>query len=284
MMAAAMLAVGCQKEDMGGANPATSEATFNIAIDNSMATRSDDGSTLNFIIEIYEVSENGGAITDSTPDYRITTQETSFSVALKENAYYVFLYWADYDTADQDEYNTESLRAVALNGVPTKEAFSLYDSFQFLPATKSTFIKSIPHSVAQVNYKQAADLDFTADNNTLKVTYSKSYTYDVYGVGLTEILTDGASTPITYTFENIAKESAGSTIGTNYVFGENETNTVLDVKCQFNDETERTLTNVPFRRYFITNISGSYSNLYDLALTASCVDEWNTESADKTIE
>ncbi len=283
MIATAMLAVGCQKEEVNTASQQSNEVTFNLTTEGSMATRANNHPAgLRYTMELYMLNANQSTIDAeyAEPIAEFNSQEAaSFSAILEEGIGYTALFWADYDTDDTDgsggDYNTKDLLKVTINGNPKKEAFSGKVSFTFSSAN-ATFDVTLTHAVAKVQYKQT--VDFIADDNTLKVTYPSTYSFSVEDEEITELLTMSESTPVTHTFTGIAQASAGQAIGTSYIFAESGVQTVVDeLKFQLNAESEKDLTQVPFQRNHTTNIIGAFSTAYSSTLTAICTDVWETE-------
>lgn len=277
----AAMFTGCQKEDSAGlTNPDNGKATFHVAVDNGVQTRASAPTAppTRYIMEVYEVATADAAVS-GTPQQRYEAATGSFEVVLKEGTHYACLFWADYGALGENTsgYDASDLKAVSANGQPADMAFGgavrfTYDS---QATTKSYLSPVLTHSVAQVNFKQTEN--FTAANNTLEVEFPKTFSLNLDGNVVREVI----SPSVTYTFTGIAKESKNATIGTSYIIAADAGQTVMDIKTTFNGEVEKTITNVPFRRNYKTNITGAYSNLYETALSVTCDDAWETTENDE---
>ena len=185
MLLGATLLTGCQKDDSGLSNLADGTATFNVAVDNGVQTRSSDPTSPNplpsrYIMEVYEVATPTTAIS-GTAQQRYEATTGSFSVVLKDGVNYACLFWADYGTKDgtDNEYNASDLKAVKIAKQATKEAFGGFVRFTYDSKASSTdkakyLNVSLTHAVAQVNYKQIEAFTGTAADS-LMVEFTKTF-------------------------------------------------------------------------------------------------------------
>ena len=282
MLGIVAMFTSCQKEDSGQLNLIDGKATFSVAVNDGIATRTVPNlAPSRYIMEVYEVTNPNDAVS-GTVQQRYEKDAGSFDVILKEGANYACLFWADYgkpkDTEGyaNNEYNATDLKDVKV--VSYAKAMAFGGSVRFTYDSKATdkpyLTQTLTHSVAQVNFKQTED--FTADNNTLKVEFPKTFSLNLDGNVAKEILTSEASTKATHTFTGIAKASANTSIGTSYIIAASATQTVMDIKTTFNSEVVKDISAVPFQRNYKTNISGAYSNLYATTLSVECDDAWET--------
>lgn len=277
MALSALLALsnGCQKAETE-LSPETTEVTFNLAVDNSMATRSGDDATITrYIMEIYTDISSGY-------DSRVEQATGSFTVTLKEDEEYDILFYADYGTAEgnDNEYNATSLKALQVAKQPTMPCFAgsvnfTYDS-EAAPADKTYLNPTLTHAVSQVNFVQG-DEDFAGDGNTLTVTLPQTFSYNAATGEVSEI----ASTETTLSFSDIGQNNSNQTIGQSYIFANPSAQTIMQgVKIQFNNEEEKSLDNVPFQMNYKTNISGLFNNTYNSELTVTSEDAYGDDNDD----
>lgn len=270
----------CQKSEGLTEVAPDGKATFNVAVDNGVATRATVNDLTRYIMEVYEVTTTNAPVS-GTPQQRYEEATGSFTVILKEGANYACLFWADYGTKDgtSNDYITADLKAVKVASQAKAMAFggSVRFTYDSKATTKPYLTPTLTHSVAQVNYKQTED--FTAEGNSLTVEFPKTYSLNLDGNVATEIQAESASVKATHSFTSIAKASKDKTIGTSYIIAADATQTVMDITATFNSEVVKTIANVPFQRNYKTNIKGAYSNFYETTLSVTCSDAW--EATDK---
>ncbi len=265
----------CQKAEIE-LSPETNEVTFNLAVDNSVDTRSGDDATITrYIMEVYAPSAVSSFIS------RVEQSSSTFIVSLTEGTEYLFYFYADYgtvaeDTEEGNEYDASALSYLLVQSQPTMPCFVAVENIKPYSSTaedKSFLTPTLTHAVSQVNFVQG-DEDFAEGGNTLTVTIPKTYSYNVNGGAITEI----ADTETTFTFENIAAASKGETIGTSYIFAKKSDATVMDITVQFNNEEAKTVSNVPFQKNYKTNISGLFNGTYSSELTVTSEDTYGDDN------
>lgn len=244
------------------------QATFEVEPPNTRATVR--GLT-RYIVEAYEDRD-----LEATP-LREESATGTVTLILKKDTEYIFLFWADYGIAKTEEvessgyYNTADLKEVSVTpaklGSVGERAFYSAVSFNSRDFEENRFVV-LKNAVAEVNLVETGGL-VTADN-TVKITYPVSHIFNVNTGVTTEV-----AIPMTHTFTGITKVSAETTIATDYIFALQGEKAVVDIDLQFNAESVKKLTNVPFQCNYRTNIKGGYSNMYMSTFTISSeVDEW----------
>ncbi len=264
----AMLA-GCQKEDVSNTS-STNSVTFDVAIDSKVATRSGDDPS-RYIMEIYTITDNL-----ETLSQRIEQSSSSFNVILKERTEYRMLFFADNgsvvaDNEDGNEYDASNLKALVIAQQPTSVCYAGSVNFTYNSgdADKSYLSPTLKHAVAQVNFVQGAD-NFVADNNSLQVEVSTSYSLNIADNSVTNL-----NTATEYTFDGIAQNMSGKNIGTSYVIANSAAQSIVELGITFNEEAKKTIANVPFQMNYRTNLTGVFSNMYTSALTITSTEGWD---------
>ncbi len=258
----AAMFTSCQKEETG-LSPQGNEVTFNLAVDNGMATRAGEETPSRYIMELYTVESGTATLSERTEQ-----AGTDFTVILKEETEYQALFYADYgtaadDTEDGNQYNASNLKALTIQEQPTKPCFAGAVAFTYdSQASEKTYLNpTLTHAVSQVNFVQG-DEDFTQGNNKLSVAFPRRNQYDVQ-TGIASTLSEN---PIWYHFYDIAQASSNSTIGTSYIFATSSEPTVVDLSITFAGQW-KAITNVPFQANYRTNIKGLFNNTYNSKIT-----------------
>jgi len=284
-----LVLVGCNESD-GLLNKNVVSKRFTVELNSDMDTR--EGVSLRgavdpptrCIMEIYE-----GSTATGNPILRIEQSSRMFdNVILTDKQAYTILFWADQGTptaiggtpAETNEYDASDLKAVrvASGKQAARPAYAGCSKFTVGKDDETVYTQvSLSHAVARVQYKQNELL--TSTENTLEVTYPKSYSLNVDGMGTTEI---AGELRHSFTFN----ASYSGTLGTDYLIAATGvTSTVMDLTSEFTSggvKTTKQLTSVPFKCNYQTSIYSAYSDLYNAGLTVSCNDQW--ESTDNLVE
>lgn len=295
------LFTGCSKDE-GSILPTPDgkPTTFTINV-NGASSRTDappsraaaDAPT-RYIIEYYEGKTP--LATDAVPIQHIEQDNGSFIIFLKDNADYTVLFWADYDTPNDNAnniFNAADLKKVSIN--PTKKADKPAWSGMEEVATggpddnnKDNNI-TLTHAVAQVCFKQIDEMNFAqANGNLLKVQFPQTYSLNVADRTATEIKDGGGNSvpcEVEFTVEGTAKN-----LGALHIIARGdgeEIKTMMDITTEFKasatatPEAVKSITNIPLRANYKTNITGAYSDIYTSAVSVTCDENWeNTYTED----
>lgn len=288
---AAML-TGCNQESTDPALPdSQTKATFSVAVNDGIQTRSVDNPT-RYVMEVYEIAnENDPAAND--PQQRIEQASGTFNISLKDGQKYVCLFWADYGTAEtadtqsNGDYEVANLKVakVKANTVPAKPAYCGSKRFTYTTGAENPEYTNVglTHAVAKVDYFQTEN--FTRADNKLEVTFPKTFAINVDDNAVTEIQNATVSVPVTHSFTGIAQMVENQTIGTTYLIAASQTKTVMDITLKLNtDERIIEMTGVPFQHNYQTNIKGAYSDLYQTSFAFDFDETWSTPDKDKEIK
>lgn len=276
LIAIATTMMGCSKEQQEQQG-ATSTKNITIYTDQT-PTRAQTTSMTRYVLEIYAGTNFTTAL------HHLENATGTFTTELTQGKEYTLVAWADYGTPNNNTtglYNALSLKAIKVitgktptDNTPSGEAFGGKQTLT-VDAT-SGYDLTIKHAVAQVNFIQKEAL--TKAGNTLEVTFPKTYLLDLANNTATEILNSSASVPATYRFANIPQVSANTKIATSYIIASTDpaNKILLDLKATFNtNEAERDITSVPFTLNHRTNITGAYSDMYDMETSSTCDDQWD---------
>lgn len=290
------LLTGCSKDEGPVLpTPAPKSTTFTITVNdasdrtNAPASRAATEAPTRYIIEYYEGKLPLAA--DATPVQHIEQDTGSFIVFLKDNADYTVLFWADYDKANDTAnniFNAADLKKVSINPAKKtdKPAWSGIQEITTGGPDDTDKNKSITltHAVAQVNFKQIDEMNFAeANGNLLKVKFPQTYSLNVADRKVTEIKDDsGNSVPceVEFTAEGTAKN-----LGTIHIIARGdgtEIKTMMDITTEFRasatatPEAVKSITNIPLRANYKTNIIGAYSDIYSSAVSITCDENWES--------
>ena len=252
---------------------ASKVTSFSVAVDNGVNTRAEvaDKPT-RYIMELYKGATAMGAA-HAIP---VVQDKGTFDVILEDGQEYTALFWADYGMigSANNEYDAADLRAVKVAKQPTKVAFSGMKRFTVGTTTGYTDV-TLTHAVAQVTFEQTAAL--TSATNSLKVTYTESYSLNVENNSGTKI--EGT---LTHTF-NYNTTEAGILGTSYYIAGQGDTKTMMTVKAQLNQDTEKEIPNVTCERNYRTNIKGKYSDTQTVTFSVTCDNAWNSSDNEVTV-
>lgn len=286
-MALVALFSSCQSDS--SVNYKGGEQTFSLSInDNTISKATLASLPSHYVIELYKLSSQTAAVSGD-PVYRIEQySDQEFTLSLDDDSYYSALVWADYDeynAGNELVYNTDDLKQVSIDGQPTSAAFSGSLRFYFDVQDAPVYYDiALTHAVAQVNFVQSEV--FTADDNVLSVEFANSYSVNVDDNSISSL---GES--VTYSFDDIDIGAVAQTIASSYIIAvadDAETvstteQTVMSLKSTFNSEVVKELYNIPFTRNYQTNITGSYSDLYNTVISVDSQSGF-TASFDQTLE
>lgn len=229
-----------------------------------------------YIMEIFE-----GTTAVGSPVLHMEQSTGVFeNVILKDKQPYTVLFWADFGTptptngtlSTSNEYDASDLKAVRVveGKQATQVAYAGASRFLVGDDDEAVYTQvTLTHAVSQVNFKQTEAL--TSEENALVVTYPKSFSLNVDGMGTTEIA--GAQVH-NFTYNS----KLAGTLGTAYLIAASgATKTVMDITTDFTSggiKTTKQLTSIPFECNYRTNLYGAFSDLYNATLTVTCDDQW----------
>lgn len=226
--------ISCKKDDDLGTSPNT---TFNLFA-RAPGTKANTGIT-RYIVEIYRTSDPINVVK------RVEQASGTIVVPLENGVSYTCLFWADgvaLNANTTGTYNATDLKNVTLNlGKQMTEAFC---GQLDITVAATTYNVTLKRPTAQVNLIALDEIDASKE---LKVTYDRYDSFNVYTLGVTG---NPVSTSITFN----SGETAGL-VGTLLTFA--SSNSMLSHFTALYDSTiSSTISNVPLRSNYITNIRG----------------------------
>lgn len=275
MLAAAVVLSSCSKQDEGQPTDDTVRVTINTqAPQTRAAARAEATNLTRFIIEVYE-----GDVITATPIQHIERDNGRFTLTLKKNTTYCFLYWADKGTPDENAdpaknyYNASNLQAVTVidNTVPGQVAYFGATPATLVTSSTGSIDVTLRHAVAQLVYNNTMAFTSTT-GNSLQVVYPHSETFNA-STGQV-IVTDNTEAVRTFAIADAENEHATvGVIATDYIFAPLDESQLATLKMTTTiggvAEAPRDVTNVPIRRNYITRIEGAFSNLYNTSFSVS---------------
>lgn len=268
---AAMLASCSQSDNPLADGNETVKVAFSMTTD-GVKTRAGEGEGTPklYVVEIYEAAENAAGT--ATKQEKITNSTGEFSLQLKKNTVYSFLFWA---CTNGDAYNTESLKAVTY-AKPTAAACEAWCGEllnQAITEGTDPLKATLTHAVAKVVYHNSDAL--TTESNTLTVTYPSIQTFDV---STRTVTTTETTMTRAYVFTG---DGANTDIATDYLFAPFNESAIQTLSVKLNDEEARDVPNVPLQANYVTTLKGAYSNSYISTITISKEDISDFRDTDK---
>lgn len=258
----------CNNNDLvPEADGTAQQVTLQVTPDQGLSTRAAATGVDRFAIEVYSDA------TYTTPanvfgDKNATTSTNgSFTMTLDKNQEYHCLLWADKDGSAV--YDLTSLKAVTLQpGKAPVEAWQ--GKLDIAKGTNGTLTATLTRSVAKITLLETG----TLKAGTLTMAFKQNTVFDV-SAGTTKTEADRTES-ITMSAIDVAVP-AGKKINTNDIFVLAST---VDAEqptltFQITGETEGTsVSNVPLKANFNTNIKGHYSKESGATFTIICDNDW----------
>ena len=213
------------------------QITFTISNDEDQ-TRSRTNVLSRYIMEVYE-----GTNVESIPIEFVIQDNGIFTLSLETTKSYVILFWADYSNGI---YNTTTLKSINLaGGAEASEAFFASQVVTSLDITNYKI--ALKRAVAKVNL---IETNVVTPNVDLTATFQHYTQFNVFNGEVT-----GSASLISKTFNSaVTTGELGSFLTFAPVGG-------ITTNFDFTYGTEKVIsvTNVPLKANFITNISGEFS-------------------------
>lgn len=258
MLVIAAMFASCSHSDellIGGKD--AKEVTFSLTADGVEQTRA--GEALRYVMAIYDETETNVVLAET----EFTT--SSFAVRL-DPGNYTCLFWADYGS---ENYDAANLKSVALKDDATNaEAFFAKQGITV--ADGGAVSVTLHRAVAKVVLKETDQLE----PGSVTMTYAGYKGFDVSaGNAINE-----ASFTRTFTIANVIEASVASPaeVGSVLMLANPAERVLQDFKVKYNDEAEKTITNVPVQANYVTNINGKYSVNVAQPFTIIVDDIWAT--------
>ncbi|MDD2953677.1 MAG: hypothetical protein PHC95_11015 [Parabacteroides sp.] len=275
---ATMLLGSCSKESVDNLAPSAAETTFTVNMAELQTRATSTVTPTRYIMEVWSLdgstAENVIKKADGTLVSHLELSSGSFTALLDKTKAHTCLFWADGSVADNNNgvYNAASLNAVTLN--TGKVATEAYYAMVVLPkGTKPAVAVTLKRAVAKVTLVETAAVE--AGKNIV-VTYPNNTVFNAL---------DGAAGTPTTGYKTTITTAAGKltgALGEFYMLSSAGGETV-DMTIKYASEPIKSLTNVPLRQNYNTNIKGEFSSLLSKTFTVTADDTWGTPDIDISI-
>ena len=270
LLAGAFVLTSCSKEAAEEpAARAEATTTFTLSVGELQTRGASAVTPSRYIMEVW--SRDGGTAENvfddaGTPSNRKEFSGGSITVALDKTKAYTCLFWAD----DNAAFNAASLKAVALN--PGKEMTEAYHAKITVPEGNNPAMDvTLQRAVAKVTLTETAGVK---SGESLAVNFTNIFpTFNVQ---------DGTATGDAAGWAKTVRLTAGTgVIGTFYFFAK-PGQELTELTFTYASEGEKTVSNVPYRQNYATNIKGEYSNLLAATFSVTADDDWG--KPDNTVD
>lgn len=276
---ATMLLGSCSKESAENIAPATDATTFTVEVAELQTRATSTIAPTRYIMEVYdatgttaqEVIKNADGVLVS--HYEIGNG--TFTAHLDKTKAYTCLFWADGSAANTQTgvYDAASLKAVKLNtGKVAAEAY--YTKVDVAQEKTPAVAVTLKRAVAKITLFETASVE--ADKQ-ISVTYSNNTSFNALD-GMAGVAQADYVSSIT----TVADKLSG-VLGEFYMLS-SAGGATLDLSIQYASETAKSLTNVPVKQNFNTNIKGEFSNLTNKTFTVTADDTWNSPDINKPLK
>lgn len=253
----AMFASCSQSEELLTEGNNAKEVTFSLTADSQVQTRATG--SLRYLMAIYD--ETGENVVVATTEFG----SSIFAVRLDPGKY-TCLFWADYGSGN---YNASDLKSVVLqDGATEVEAF--YAKQGITVTDGGTVNVTLSRAVAKVVLKETDRLEA----GSITVSYDGFKGFDVsqqagilpstltQTLPIASVLTGSATTP--------------TEVGSFLLLANPDERVLSDFRVQYNSEAEKTVTNVPVKANYVTNINGKFSVNVAQQFSITVDDIWAT--------
>ncbi|MDY5356459.1 MAG: hypothetical protein SPG52_00745 [Candidatus Cryptobacteroides sp.] len=225
------------------------EVTFSLSADALEQTRATAGG-LRYVMAIYDETGENEIVPETVYD------RSTFSIRLDPGKY-TCLFWADYGS---ENYDATNLNDVKLSDDATNaEAF--YAKQGITVTSGAAVYITLHRAVAQIILRETA----TLLKGTMTVGYNKYQNFNVS----TGIASNEASVTKTINMPSDVFGSAAEPAEVCSIFIlANSEEYLTDFKVKYNDEKEKTISNVPIQANCKTNLNGSFGDTPYLTFSA----------------
>ena len=213
---------------------------------------------MRYVMAIYDETETNVVVAETE------FTSSTFSVRLDPGKY-TCLFWADFGSGNYDATNLNDVKlsddAINAEAFFAKQGITVTDG--------STVNVSLHRAVAQVILRETA----TLLKGTMTVGYNKYQNFNVS----TGIASNESSVTKTFNMPSDVFGSAAEPAEVCSIFLlANSEEYLTDFKVKYNDEKEKTISNVPIQANYVTNINGKYSVNVAQPFTIIVDDIWAT--------
>lgn len=260
---AAMLASCSQNEELftDKGNNTVQQVTFTLATDEKPQTRAaTDG--LRYVVAVYD--ETG----TTEVKQKTTFKNNGFTILLPPGTYKC-LFWADYGSTNYDATDLKSVKDLkSTKADANAEAF--YASQSVEVSNGNHVNVTLNRAVAKVILRETDELE----TGSVTVTYSRPTSFNVAD-GTT---TGTESDTKTLTIKNKIQGTTDSPveIGSFYVLASANEANLNNFVTKYNEEKEKTISNVPVQANYLTYITGRYGAKVNQQFLIDVNTTWST--------
>lgn len=261
--------VSCnQSDDMLGNNP-TEEKTVTFSLQTQQPVTRAGGEGLRYVVAIY--SEDGTTEVKSEE----TFHADNFSIMLPPGNY-TSLFWADYGDANYDATDLTSVTD-RKNTTADANAEAFFAKQSITVSDGSAINVELKRAIAQIILKENDVLDA----GTIEVTYDRPMKFNVKDGTISETA-PGESKSITFN-ERLDGTVTPVEIGNFYVLAPATEAQLGNFKVQYENETEKVLSNVPIQANYKTNITGKYGANINQQFIIAVDQQWEASDKEGTL-
>lgn len=261
--------VSCnQSDDMLGNNP-TEEKTVTFSLQTQQPVTRAGGEGLRYVVAIY--SEDGTTEVKSEE----TFHADNFSIMLPPGNY-TSLFWADYGDANYDATDLTSVTD-RKNTAADANAEAFFAKQSITVSDGSAINVELKRAIAQIILKENDVLDA----GTIKVTYDRPMKFNVKDGTISETA-PGESKSITFN-KRLDGTVTPVEIGSFYVLAPATEAQLGNFKVQYENETEKVLSNVPIQANYKTNITGKYGANINQQFVIAVDQQWEASDKEGTL-
>ena len=257
MLGIVAMLTSCIKDETSFSDSDTlGQVSFSLSIERQVQTRS-SADALRYVLSIYD--ETGEEEFMPATEY----SSNSFAVRLKPGKY-TCLFWADYGNTN---YDVSNMKTVELKESATD--IEAYFACQEITVTNGGVIDvTLGRAVAKVILNETDHLE----PGEIDVTHDGFRGFDVSkgkGINFSALR---QTLPITSAIEGSITEP--KTAGSFFMLASKDEQTLCNFTVQYNNESEKSISNVPVRANYVTNINGKFGEKVVQSFTVNIDEKW----------
>ena len=254
--------------------PLSNQTILKVVADEGLQTRGTATGVDHFAIEVYtdDTYETTANVFENGKTNKATSTTGEFAMILDRTQEYCCLLWAN--KGGSTAYDLTSLKAVALTGKATE---AWHGTKKIAAAADASLTATLTRAVSKITLLETGKLKA----GTVKLNFDQPTAFNV-----ADGTTSGTATARPEETVTIAADVDGSTAPTNgvklnstdiFVLSSVAVADVTNLTLQYASEEAFTVSNVPLKANFNTNIKGHYTSAKTgSTFTVTCDGEWET--------
>ena len=251
-------------DDMLAGSNDSQQVTFSLSAEGPEQSRA-TATGLRYVMAIYDESGENVIVPATVFD------QSTFSVRL-DSGKYTCLFWADYGS---ENYDATDLKAIAakVNDAADASAEAFYAKQGITVTSGATVNVTLHRAVAQVILRETA----TLLKGTMTVGYNKYQNFNVStGIASNEATVTKTMNMPSDVFGSAAEPAEVCSI---FILANSE-EYLTDFKVKYNDEKEKTISNVPIQANCKTNLNGNYGSIPYVTFSSASEQEFGMSVVD----